>query len=45
MDKEVQYLNDDEITKPKKVIKQFCATFKHSYAEIELMDLLDAVNL
>src|ERR1044072_6342547 len=41
MDKQVQYLNDDEIAKPKKAIKQFCATFKHSYAEIELMDLLD----
>lgn len=43
MDKQVQYLNDDEVAKPKKVIKQFCATFKHSYAEIELMDLLDAI--
>ncbi len=43
MDKEVQCLNDNEIAKPKKVIKQFCVTFKHSYAEIELMDLLDAI--
>ena len=43
MNKQVQYLNDDEIAKPKKVIKQFCATFKHSYAEIDLLDLLDAV--
>ncbi|HVX28519.1 MAG TPA: hypothetical protein VHB70_19375 [Parafilimonas sp.] len=43
MDKQVQYLDDNEIAKPKKVISQFCTTFKHSYAEIELLDLLDAV--
>jgi len=43
MDKQVHYPNNEEIAKPKKVIKQFCAAFKYSYAEIELMDLLDAV--
>jgi hypothetical protein len=34
MDKQVQYLDDNEIEKPKKVIKQFCSTFKHSYVEL-----------
>src|SRR5262249_19062933 len=43
MDKQVHYLDEREIAKPKKVIAQFCQSFKYSYAEIELIDLLDAV--
>lgn len=36
-------LTDEEMKSPENVIKQFCKTFRRSYAQMELLDLLDAV--
>lgn len=35
-------LTDEEMKSPKNVINQFCITFRRSYAQMELLDLLDA---
>lgn len=36
-------LTDEEMKSPENVINQFCITFRRSYAQMELLDLLDAV--
>jgi len=36
-------LTDDEKKKPEQVVHQFCKTFRRSYAQTELLDMLDAV--
>ncbi len=36
-------LTDDEKKNPEQVVRQFCKTFRRSYAQMELLDMLDAV--
>lgn len=36
-------LTDEEMKSPENIINQFCTTFRRSYAQMELLDLLDAV--
>jgi len=40
---QLERLSEDEIAKPKLVIKAFCGSFSYSYTNSEISDLLDAV--
>ncbi len=42
-DVRLQLLSKKETENPRKVIEYFCSTFSRRYAEIELLDLLEAV--